>query len=372
MKQLDALESTYDIIVAGDSVPLSYKVEFININVSPTTPKYFSWPWIFRLPFAIIAHLKRLLFEWFPMQKYWQSSQRRIQFKILRLIQKPDLIICHHFMMLPLAYKLKKQFNSALILNTHEYYPLEYENQLDWLRNNFKMNQWIGKTYLSHCNSCFGVSEHINQRYLDEFGKDFVYIPNDKKYLNIEPSEVTDTIKLVHHGNAIPERGLEAIGDSICLLPASYTLTFILVEIDPEYLQAFQDRYHNEKRICFKKEVEVKDISASLNSYDIGLCIIEPSNFTYKYCLPNKFFEFIQARLAIIAGLNPEVVMLTEKHNLGLSIGSHDANSIAKTILRMSKSEIVKFKQNVHRKANELSDDLTFKAIQLEVNKALE
>ena len=51
------------------------------------------------------------------------------------------------------------------------------------------------------------------------------------------------------------------------------------------------------------------------NDYDVGLYLLPPTNFNQRYALPNKFFEFIQGRLAIAIGPSPEMAKLVERSN---------------------------------------------------------
>ncbi|MBR5016897.1 MAG: capsular biosynthesis protein, partial [Spirochaetia bacterium] len=75
----------------------------------------------------------------------------------------------------------------------------------------------------------------------------------------------------------------------------------------------------------------------------------------YKYALPNKFFEFVQARLAIAIGDSFEMKQYVKKYDLGIAADENSAEALAKEIIKLSKDDIMRYKQNAHKYARELS-----------------
>ena len=55
------------------------------------------------------------------------------------------------------------------------------------------------------------------------------------------------------------------------------------------------------------------EIVDTIAEYDIGLFILSPINFNYYHALPNKLFEFIQARLAIAVSPSPEMARIVHR-----------------------------------------------------------
>ena len=65
---------------------------------------------------------------------------------------------------------------------------------------------------------------------------------------------------------------------------------------------------------------------------DIGLTLDKNTNQNYRYSLPNKVFDYIHTRTAIVASNLVEVANIVNKHKVGEIIESHDPETIAKTI----------------------------------------
>jgi hypothetical protein len=61
--------------------------------------------------------------------------------------------------------------------------------------------------------------------------------------------------------------------------------------------------------------------------------------------LPNKFFEFMQARLAIFVGPSPEMAAILRQFNNGVAISNFDAVEMASAIASYSREEIYQMKK---------------------------
>jgi hypothetical protein len=78
-------------------------------------------------------------------------------------------------------------------------------------------------------------------------------------------------------------------------------------------------------------------------------------SFNNAWALPNKFFDYIQARLGIIIGPSPEMVQTLEKYRLGATSSGFEADDIVATLDALSPTVVAAWKQNSHEAASELS-----------------
>ena len=84
------------------------------------------------------------------------------------------------------------------------------------------------------------------------------------------------------------------------------------------------------------------------------LFLLEPTNFNYLHALPNKFFEFIQARLAVAIGPSPEMEQLATGHGFGIVAPSFEPQELAARISSLSAQDIERLKHRADRASYEL------------------
>jgi hypothetical protein len=109
--------------------------------------------------------------------------------------------------------------------------------------------------------------------------------------------------------------------------------------------------------VIFRDPVPTEKIPSTINQYDIGVYPLEPRCLNEELALPNKFFEFVQARLAIAIGPSTEMARLVRKHDLGVVAEDFSAQSMANAISALSPEDILRYKENSDAAARDLSFD---------------
>ena len=110
--------------------------------------------------------------------------------------------------------------------------------------------------------------------------------------------------------------------------------------------------------------VSPKEIIPFINTYDAGVFLLKPVNFNYEMALPNKLFEFIQARLAIVVSPNQEMARIVKKHKLGIVSNDFSPESFGAAIQALSREKILEFKKSANKHAFDLSSEQSKKRIQ--------
>ncbi len=359
VKQIKALRDHYELFYAGRE-PLDQEIQFVSIKQNGAHNSRRHVPILIK---KIISFFLKTLFAVEKVQDRIFKELNKINF---------DLVIAHHLNSLPLASRLAASRKSKLIFNAHEYYPLEFSDRDDWVRKTQSVYTDLCKKYLTKVDGMFSVSEGIAHKYEEEFGVKSEVVLNTRDYCNLKPSITKENkIKLIHHGAAIPSRHIEQMIEMLTFLDARFTLDLMLIKTNEKYYNFLKQKARGNPKIRFLDPVPMEVIPARINHYDIGLFLLPPVNFNNEHALPNKLFDFIQARLAVAIGPSSEMANLVHKYDLGVISENFTPASLVKKLNSLTPEKIMYYKNQCDKYALELSSDKTMEVIQDSVEKLL-
>jgi glycosyltransferase involved in cell wall biosynthesis len=266
-------------------------------------------------------------------QYYWQRSDVD-QTQAWMSKERFDVVIANDIDALPVA--VERARGAKVIFDAHEYAPREHEHSAFWRLMFQRYRQYLCRRYIPRVHGMTTVSPAIADAYQRDTGVVAEIITNAPPLAQLAPSPHSgDRVRLVHHGAAIASRHIEKMIDVANRLPPNYTLDLMLVESSPGYMRRLRKLASNNPRVRFRDPVPMPEIARALNEYDVGLCLIEPSNFNYLHALPNKLFEFIQARLAVVVGPSPAMAGVVREHQCGVVASDFDVGSVVRCVLEM-------------------------------------
>lgn len=329
MRQVRLLESRYAVTVAGFGSKPEANIEFVDLSRPLTT-----------LPTKIWWGLKLLL--GLSESYYWNRVE--IQSALAKLYGLNfDLLIANDISALPLALRLAQ--GQPVLMDAHEYSPREFDDKWLWRLLFGRYHHDLCQRYLPRAAGMITVCQGIADEYARHYGVNPDVVHNAPLNQSLRPSGTEpERIRLVHHGAAIRSRHLETMIEVMNHLDSRFTLDFMLVESDPAYMNELRQRAAPDKRIRFVPAVAMTDICKTLNEYDMGIYLLPPVNFNHEHALPNKFFEFIQARLAVAVGPSPEMARIVSAYAFGVVADSFAPIDLAETISAVSGDDLVRFK----------------------------
>ncbi|WP_417562188.1 hypothetical protein [Microbacterium sp.] len=268
-----------------------------------------------------------------------------------------DIVVANEARALPLAFRVAG--SPRIWCDLHEWAPAERTHVLSWRLLVAPFMDWVCAEYLSRADVATTVNESIAQLYLADYGVPTRIVRNSIAYRDdLVPSAMAPgLIRLVHSGGAVPGRNIEAIVDAVELLGDGYTLDLFLVPSRQAdgYWRQLVERIARSPRTTLHPAVTPAELPGALNAYDLGVYLLPPQTPNHRFMLPNKFFDFVQARLGIVFGTAVETDRLIKEHGLGVVTAGYSASDLADAIRVLSRDDVAGFKAATDRAAQELS-----------------
>jgi len=299
---------------------------------------------IFRIPL-----IKLGLYEMY----YWDRHKKQA---VDDLKEKQfDLVIAHEIRLLPLALKISK--GAEVLLDAHEYSPKNFDDDFLWRFFIKRYYTHLCKKYLPKIRTLFSVSQGIVDEYEKVFGIESILITNACDYHDLQPLHVSDKIKIIHHGIAGPSRKLELMIEIMKETDTRFELYLMLVHTryTERYVKKLKAMASDMNNVFFIDPVSKDDLISDTNKFDIGLIFLPPVNFNLENCLPNKFFEMVQSRLAIACGPDHEMSAYINKLNFGVISKTWEPTSMAKALNSLTNDDVYRLKLNAHESAAKMS-----------------
>ena len=296
---------------------------------------------------------------------YWIAPGNVYMFERLKDF-RCDLVIANEYLTVPLAAALAKVHGADYVVDCHEYARAEYalENVIARLRWLLFIRPYIDailQAYLPRARAvssvCDGIGKLLQREYsLRERPTTVRSLP---EYQSHPYRPCGKTIRILYHGIAASDRGLEQAIDSVRLWRSEFKLCLRLVSTR-ERLDSLKERAVRngvEDRVEFLEPVLYTDMIRRAAEADIGYCVLENFSPQRLFTLPNKFFEYAMAGLAVVCSDLPEMRKVGDRYDHCVFVNHPEAAVIAKTINSLSAETINKMKRKAVEAARELCWD---------------
>ncbi|WP_434993717.1 glycosyltransferase family 1 protein [Arthrobacter sp. Ld5] len=264
-----------------------------------------------------------------------------------------DVILANDIDTAGLALSLEAEH--GVHLDLHEYCPRMKEELPRWRMFVGPFMRWMVGTFATKADSVSTVAGHIADEYRREFGLDPSVITNAAPFAELEPGPVGDTIRMVHSGAAQEGRFIELTLDAMEMLKSTATLDLYLTQNRGPYYESLKSRISAMSNVVLHDPVPYAELAHTLNRYDVGVYVLPPVNFNFAWSLPNKFFDFVQARLGVVIGPSPEMAALVRAEGIGTVTEDFTATSLAAAIDELTPEAVTGYKRASATAAKKLS-----------------
>ncbi|WP_206476669.1 hypothetical protein [Microbacterium sp. KRD172] len=268
-----------------------------------------------------------------------------------------DIVVANEARALPLAFKIEG--DPHIWCDLHEWAPEERTHVSSWRLLVAPFMRWICEVYLPRVEVSTTINDSIAAMYTEAFGVEPAIVRNAIAYRrDLKPVQTDpEIVRLAHSGGAVPGRNIEAIVEAVELLGDGYTLDLYLIPSreGDSYWRGLMRQIEASPRTTLHPPVAPHELPDVLNAYDLGVFVLPPLTPNHRHMLPNKFFDFVQARLGLVFGPSVETDRLIAHHQLGVVTEGYTAADIAAAIRAIGVDDITRFKKNADAAAYELS-----------------
>lgn len=279
------------------------------------------------------SHRMKLLFEKGPLF----YAEYNIHLLFFLLFHKANLLLSNDLDTILPNWFISRLKGCKMVFDSHEYFTETPELvgrpkvQKVWKR--------IEGFVLPKLEEMITVCDSIADLFRDKYGVTCHVIRNiplrkalppkgDKSALGL-PS---DKHLLVLQGSGINiHRGAEELVQSMQYLEDCFLMIIGGGDVLP-VLKQMVDELRITDRVRFFQRMPYPQMMAYTQLAELGFCLDKDTNLNYRFSLPNKLFDFIQAGVPIVASHLTEIEKIVRKYDLGLFIENHNPKTIAATI----------------------------------------
>ena len=262
-----------------------------------------------------------------------------------------DFVFVYHLYLLPLFAEFQK---SAIVFDARECYPVQRAHDPKWRETFGKLADYVCRHYMPLCDTVTTVSPSMVTYYRQLIGiecqlfSSYPRIELRPEAYSTKPTQLP--IRLVHHGIADSKRGLERMIELMDLLEDKFTLDLMLVsQPGNEYFDVLEKLADARSNVNLVAPVKPDEVIRFTSQYDMGIFLPSDNGSQNKYCLPNKYFEFLYAGLPVITSASEDMKLLTEEHALGVAFIDESLAEIAKILTQLTVDDVDDFRKNLQQ-----------------------
>jgi glycosyltransferase involved in cell wall biosynthesis len=310
--------------------------------------------------------LMRLLFRKGPLF----YAEYNFRLFLLLLFSRFDLLLSNDLDTLPANWLAAKLKHKPLVYDSHEYFTEVPE--LVGRRQVQKIWEWLERRLVPGVDQAYTVSKSIADVYLEKYKIPFQVVRNlplpvaaGKKSADKEPGPL---FTIIYQGALNKGRGLEQAIYAMKYLPEFNLLLAGTGDIkDDLKAQAADLQLRN---VQFTGRLPFDELMQVTCKANLGISIEEDFGLNYRFALPNKLFDYIQARIPVVVSDLPEMSAVVKKYEIGLIIPNHDPVIVAEAFRKALTDQTLREKWSANLET--AAEELTWEKEEIKVRKIFE
>lgn len=290
---------------------------------------------------------------------YWTLNSTFWELLALGRTLKADLWLGNDWTSLPIIARLARAQGVPYLYDTHELAADEFNESRRWRYLERPIRVAIEAKFIAGAAVVSTVSQGIAERLsaLYRLAVPPLVVRSTPPLHPVTYRPPGDRVRVLYHGAVWPHRGLEASIRSVAQWRPEFDLT-IRGPVSDSYRTVLDreiDAAGVRGRVHIVPPVSMVDLVREAAEFDIGLFALPGHSLHNRYALPNKFFEYTMAGLALCISDLPEMARLLRHYDLGRLISGMEPQAIATAINSLNRNAIATYKRNALAAAQELN-----------------
>lgn len=248
--------------------------------------------------------------------------------------------------------------HTKYVYDCHEFFNLaQREKSLNKRKQALDtfLHAQLERIFVRQLAACITVNDILTNHY-EQLGTKTITIPNYPVSKRIEVKSEKKTYDFIYAGGLSPSRGIKEIIQATFMVSKVYPQVRVLI-MGKEQIKGFKTECAELiATLCLEKNIELIDAIPYEEVYQkyaqavCGICILSPDTPRYKYALPIKLLEYLDAGLLVITNDFP-VNKQIYNQSAGILTTAFAPEAIANKMLKIitkTDEQIVEHQQIVH------------------------
>ena len=314
----------------------------------------------------------RLLPESHPVEREYRIHRMKLIFRkgpmfyleynfrlfIYLLTSRIDIFLANDLDTLPANFLASWIKRKPLVYDSHEYFTEVPE----LIGRPIVRSAWKGleKLLVPKVNAAYTVCDSIAEVYHDLYKVDFKVVRNLPVCSQIEiwteKPEKSESPKIILYQGALNlGRGIEAAIRAMQSLEGAELWLAGDGDLTNQLKQMVTELKLDEK-VKFKGRLPLQKLHELTREADLGISLEEDLGLNYRFALPNKLFDYIQAGIPVLVSNLPEMRKIVDQYQIGAITDTHQRKELAENIKEalFNQEKRLVWKQNLQKAASEL------------------
>jgi glycosyltransferase involved in cell wall biosynthesis len=263
---------------------------------------------------------------------FYANYNARLFFYLLQA--KVDIIVANDLDTLVSCWLAAKIRRKVLVFDSHELFT-EVPELADrpLIKGVWGVNE---KLFIRGVDFGYTVSKPIQEYYLKKYNSDFTLVRNVGLFRFENNHQFNGQNKIIIYQGALNKgRGIELMLNSM-----QYLDEFVLWIVgDGDIVNELKElavKLGLGEKAVFIGRVPLDSLYKYTSKAYIGVSLEEDLGLNYRYALPNKIFDYIQARVPVVVSDLPEMKNLVKKYKIGEALKNRSPKELADTIKKLS------------------------------------